>query len=161
MESSRQKPKPRFFEIIFAPELDALHPGSFSRTDGDRRSSPPRRLAALLDIDPYSSVPNDKSRLTDAQPHVLTALHVVDVSNVHVVRPADIPNFNWLRPGLPNTEQQAFGDALLAKYQLAVLPSAVSTHSWNLIFDPTKSKGAYRQSIQEPFALDPRLHPPT
>lgn len=96
----------------------------------------------------------------DTLPHVLTALHVVDVSGVHVVQPADVSNVNWLRPGIPSGGQQAFGEALLAKHQFVVIPSAVSTHSWNLIFDPTKATGAYQQHIQEAFALDTRLHPP-
>jgi RES domain-containing protein len=40
------------------------------------------------------------------------------------------------------------------------IPSAVSTHSWNLIFDPLKAAGFYGVESQEPFALDTRLHPP-
>ncbi|MCP1838250.1 RES domain-containing protein [Bradyrhizobium sp. USDA 4538] len=62
----------------------------------------------------------------DTAPHVLTAHHVIDVSDVHIVRPADVPNANWLLPGIPGAGQQAFGDALLAKHR------AVSNHSWNL-----------------------------
>jgi RES domain-containing protein len=96
----------------------------------------------------------------DAVPHVLTALHVVDASNVHIVRPTDVPNPNWLRPGIPGAGQQAFGDALLAKHKFVVIPSVVSNHSWNLIFDPTKASGAYQQHLQEAFALDTHLHPP-
>ncbi|WP_225646241.1 RES family NAD+ phosphorylase [Bradyrhizobium australafricanum] len=98
-------------------------------------------------------------KTVDTAPHVLTALHVIDVSDVHIVRLADVPNANWLRPGIPGAGQQAFGDALLAKHQFVAIPSAVSNHSWNLIFDPTKAKGAYQQHIQEAFALDTRLHP--
>ncbi|MGY4177646.1 RES domain-containing protein [Bradyrhizobium sp. USDA 4518] len=97
----------------------------------------------------------------DTLPHVLTALHVVNVSDVHVVRPADVPNANWLRPGIPSAGQQAFGDALLIKHQFVIIPSAVSTHSWNLLFDPAKAKDAYRMHLQEAFALDTRLHPPS
>ena len=33
-------------------------------------------------------------------------------------------------------------------------------HSWNLIFDPLKAAGFYSLDLQEPFALDTRLHPP-
>ena len=31
------------------------------------------------------------------------------------------------------------GDALLTAHEFVVLPSVVSTHSWNLIFDPVRS----------------------
>ena len=97
----------------------------------------------------------------DTLPHVLTALHIADVSDVQIVRAADVPNANWLRPGIPGAGQQAFGDALLAKHKFVVIPSVVSNHSWNLIFDPTRAKDAYQQHLQEAFALDTRLHPPT
>ncbi|NEU98004.1 RES family NAD+ phosphorylase [Bradyrhizobium uaiense] len=97
----------------------------------------------------------------DTLPHVLTALHIVDVSDVHIVRPVDVPNANWLRPGIPGAGQQTFGDVLLAKHKFVVIPSVVSNHSWNLIFDPTRAKGAYQQHLQEAFALDTRLHPST
>lgn len=64
----------------------------------------------------------------------------------------------WLRPGIPGAEQQAFGDALLARHKFVVIPSAVSTRSWNLIFVAATAAGAYAVRSQEPFALDPRLH---
>lgn len=99
-------------------------------------------------------------KVLDTLPHVLTALEVVDVSDIHIVRPDDVPNANWLRPGVPGAGQQVFGDDLLAKHQFVAIPSTVSNHSWNLIFDPIKAKGAYQQHIQEAFALDTRLHPP-
>jgi RES domain-containing protein len=41
-----------------------------------------------------------------------------------------------------------------------LIPSAVSTHSWNLIFVAAAAAGAYSVSLQERFALDTRLHPP-
>jgi RES domain-containing protein len=47
------------------------------------------------------------------------------------------------------------------KHKFVVIPSVVSNHSWNLIFDPTRAKGAYQQHLQEAFALDTRLHPST
>jgi hypothetical protein len=34
-------------------------------------------------------------------------------------------------------------------------------HSWNLIFLSGGASGAYVLKLQEPFALDTRLHPPT
>ena len=56
--------------------------------------------------------------------------------------------------------QQAFGDDLLRRHRFVAIPSAVSTHSWNLIFDPLKAASFYSLDFQEPFALDTRLHPP-
>lgn len=41
------------------------------------------------------------------------------------------------------------------------IPSAVSVHSWNLVFVATVASGGYDVVLQEPFALDTRLHPPT
>jgi hypothetical protein len=37
----------------------------------------------------------------------------------------------------------------------------VSTHSWNVVFDPAMATGMYDRIIQEDFALDTRLHPAT
>ena len=51
-------------------------------------------------------------------------------------------------------------DDLLANHKFVVIPSAVSTSSWNLIFVAANAAGAYSVLAQEPFALDTRLHPP-
>lgn len=96
----------------------------------------------------------------DAVKHVLTAITVTELSGGHIVDPSSIPDSNWLTPGIPSADQQAFGDELLAKHKFVLIPSAVSTHSWNLIFVGTVAAGAYTMRLQEPFALDPRLHPP-
>ncbi len=95
----------------------------------------------------------------DTVPHVLTSLSVLEPGSVHVVQPHSISNANWLRPGIPGVGQQHFGNQLLANHKFIVLPSSVSTHSWNLIFDPDKAKGAYQFKAQERFALDTRLNP--
>jgi RES domain-containing protein len=91
---------------------------------------------------------------------VLTAIGITDVASVFVVQPETVPNPNWLRPGIPSGGQQAFGDSLLAKHKFIVIPSVVSTASWNLIFVAALAAGAYRVKSQEAFALDTRLHPP-
>ncbi|MSP50124.1 MAG: RES domain-containing protein [Alphaproteobacteria bacterium] len=96
----------------------------------------------------------------DTVPHVLTAVTIAEPSRVHVVEPASVPDPNWLRPGIPGAGQQAFGAELLAQYRFVMIPSAVSTRSWNLIFVATAAAGAYVVRSQEPFALDTRLHPP-
>jgi RES domain-containing protein len=96
----------------------------------------------------------------DTVPHVLTALTVIDVRRVHVVDPAEVPNPNWLRPGIPSAGQQVFGDTLLARHAFIVIPSVISTHSWNLIFIGATASSGYALRSQERFALDTRLHPP-
>jgi RES domain-containing protein len=99
-------------------------------------------------------------RVLDTVAHVLTAVNIANPSRVHVVDPAAIPNPNWLRPGIPGAGQQAYGDQLLSAHKFVAIPSAVSTHSWNLIFVAAMAAGAYVVRSQEPFALDTRLHPP-
>ena len=99
-------------------------------------------------------------RTLDTVAHTLTAMVIADPSAIHVVEPADVPNPNWLRPGIPSGGQQAFGDALLATHRFVALPSAVSTHSWNLIFRATSAPDGYQLRFQERFAMDTRLSPP-
>ncbi|HBK05812.1 MAG TPA: hypothetical protein DDZ81_08085 [Acetobacteraceae bacterium] len=95
----------------------------------------------------------------DTVPHVLTAITIAAPADAHVVGAGDVPNSNWLRPGMPSAGQQRWGDSLLANYPFVLIPSVVSTHSWNLIFVERVAAGTY-SATQEPFALDPRLHPP-
>jgi RES domain-containing protein len=99
-------------------------------------------------------------RALDIVPHVLTAV-TIDPESVFVVDPSIIPNPNWLRPGIPSGGQQAFGDDLLARHKIVLIPSVVSNASWNLMFVASNAAGAYQVKSQEAFALDPRLHPPT
>jgi len=96
----------------------------------------------------------------DTIAHVMTAALVTDVTDVHIVDPTAVPNPNWLRPGIPSAGQQAFGDDLLRRYRFVAIPSAVSSHSWNLIFVASVATGAYTPKLQEAFALDTRLHLP-
>ena len=99
-------------------------------------------------------------RTLDTVPHVLTWARIADVGQTHVITPADVPNPNWLRPGAVSAGQQSFGDALLRAHPFVLIPSVVSTHSWNVIFDPGVANGLYDSIAQEDFALDTRLHPP-
>ena len=121
--------------------------------------------AVYCSIDPATAIlevaVHKGFKTLDTVPHVLTALEITDPATVHVVDPASVPNPNWLRPGIPGAGQQVFGDDLLSKHLFVAIPSAVSTHSWNLMFDSQRAAGAYAQRSQEDFALDTRLHPPT
>jgi RES domain-containing protein len=96
----------------------------------------------------------------DTVPHTITATGIPDIAGVHIVKRDDVPNPNWLRPGIPSAGQQGFGDGLLRRHSFVAIPSAVSAHSWNLIFDPLRAKGFYQVDFQEPFGLDPRLNSP-
>lgn len=96
-------------------------------------------------------------RVLDTEPHVLTSARIADPALVQVVWPDDVPNPNWLVPGTPNRNQQAFGDALLAAHRLVAIPSAAAHFSWNLIFEATRIGGAFEDLRQVRFALDPRL----
>jgi RES domain-containing protein len=96
----------------------------------------------------------------DTVAHVLSATTVGDPSKIRVVQPEDVPNPSWLRPGIPGAGQQAFGDALLARHPFVLIPSAVSIHSWNLIFVASTAAGSYALRSQERFAPNTRLHPP-
>ncbi|CAN5732447.1 RES family NAD+ phosphorylase [soil metagenome] len=96
----------------------------------------------------------------DRVPHTLSCVEINDVTSVHVVDPASVPNPNWLIPGIPGDAQQKFGDDLLARYRFVIIPSTVSRNSWNLLFARDFAKGTYRLRRQERFALDTRLNPP-
>jgi RES domain-containing protein len=98
-------------------------------------------------------------RTLDTVPHVLTCARIFDPSKVQVIAASEIPNVNWLRPGAISAGQQAFGDNLLKANQFILIPSVVSSHSWNVIFDSATAEGLYGSIVQEAFALDPRLHP--
>jgi len=121
--------------------------------------------AVYCSIDPATAIlevaVHKGFRAMDTVPHVLAEVAIADPSRVHVVYPPSVPNPNWLRPGIPSAGQQAFGNGLLANHTFILIPSAVSTPSWNLIFDSTTAAGAYALKSQERFALDTRLHPPT
>lgn len=121
--------------------------------------------AVYCSIDPSTAIlevaVHSGFKALDTVPHVLTSLTIAQPAGLHVVDPAAVPNPNWLRPGIPGAGQQAFGTGLLAQHKFIVIPSVVSTHSWNLIFVGPTAAGAYAVRSQERFALDTRLHPPT
>jgi RES domain-containing protein len=120
--------------------------------------------AVYCSIDPATAIlevaVHKGFRALDTVAHVLTAVNIADPGSVHVVDPVSLPNRNWLRPGIPGAGQQDYGDRVLSEHKFVAIPSAVSTHSWNLIFVAAMAAGAFGVKLQEPFALDTRLHPP-
>ena len=120
--------------------------------------------AVYCSIDPATAIlevaVHKGFRALDTVPHVLTAMAVADPASIHVVNPSTIPNAGWLRPGIPGAGQQKFGDDLLSRHKFVVIPSVVSSRSWNLLFVASGAAGSYSLRSQERFALDTRLHPP-
>ena len=147
----------------------AVHAGSWVSGEGAYRAGGrwnSRGVRAVYcSIDPATAIlevaVHKGFKALDTVAHVLTALAVKDPKSVHVVDPASVPNPNWLRPGIPSAGQQAFGDALLSRHKFVAIPSSVSIHSWNLIFLGSVAARAYAVRVQEKFALDTRLHPPS
>ena len=131
---------------------------------GGGRWNPAGLRAVCCALDPATAIlevaVHKTFRALDTQPHTLTSARVNDPAEIVVVDPASVPNPNWLRPGIPGAGQQAFGARLLAAHRFIVIPSAVSTHSWNLVFDAARAASGYLLLAQELFALDTRLHPP-
>jgi len=111
--------------------------------------------AAILEVAVHKGF-----RALDIVAHVLTEVEIIEPKSVYVVRPADVPNPNWLVSGLPSAGQQEFGNELLKRHPLIVIPSAVSRRSWNLVFNAETAPGTYRARSQQRFALDTRLNPP-
>jgi RES domain-containing protein len=150
---------------IVAWRLDsARHANNWNRGEGAYRAggrwNSKGIRAVYCALDPATAIlevaVHKGFRTLDTVPHVLTSLVVPSPGDIHIVQPEDLPNPNWLVPGIPGAGQQAFGDKLLTTHKFTLLPSVVSRHSWNLIFEASTPLGAF---AQEPFALDSRLHP--
>lgn len=128
------------------------------------RWSPVGVKAVYCAIDPATCIVevavHKKFKVLDTKAHVLTSMEVLNVTNVHVVHPADVPNPAWLHGGSPSIGQQNFGADLLRKHDFVLLPSAVSKMSWNMVFDPVRSAGKYKLRSQERLVIDTRLNPP-
>lgn len=149
----------RLDEAVYAPTWDS---GEGAYRFGGRWNRSGVR-AVYTSLDPATAIlelaVHKGFAALDTVPNVLTAATIRDPGQIHVVQPADVPNPNWLRPVIPSAGQQAFGDALLARHAFVLIPSVVSTHSWNLIFVAASAAGLYALCTQERFALDTRLHP--
>jgi RES domain-containing protein len=152
----------RFWRLDAQRHAPTWNAGEGSFRVGGRWNSPGVR-AIYASLEPATAIlevaVHKGFLVLDTLPHTLTSVLICDPSKIKIVTPEDIPNPNWLTPGTPNGNQQKYGDKLLADHRFIVIPSAVSKHSWNLIFDATKPPDDYEDVVQERFALDPRLQP--
>lgn len=137
--------------------------GEGSFLAGGRWNSRGRRVVYCA-LDPATAVlevaVHKTFRVLDTDPHVLTSAAISTLSAAFVLQPSEVPNPNWLHPGVPSAGQQKFGDELMDSHDMVVVPSVVSRNSWNIIFIAERSDGLLEDVRQEDFALDPRLHPP-
>jgi RES domain-containing protein len=151
----------RLDQAIYATTWDS---GEGAFRCGGRWNSK-RVRAVYCSVDPATAIIEVAVHKTfqalDTVPHVITSFRVDDLTDLKVIQPGDVPNPNWLVPGSPSAGQQQFGDSLLASHKFVLIPSAVSRHSWNLLFDADRATGSYTMTLQERFALDGRLHPPS
>jgi RES domain-containing protein len=131
---------------------------------GGRWNSKNRRVV-YCSLDPATAIievaVHKGFRTLDTVPQTLTSASIADPSKIFVVKPGDVPNPDWLLPGIPSAGQQQFGDKLLVEHALVMFPGVVSTYSWSLVFSVAPASGLYTVRSQEPFVLDPRLHPPS
>lgn len=111
---------------------------------------------AILEVAVHAGFP-----VLDTVRHTLLEIEIGALDRVHVVSPGDIPNEHWLRPGTISAGQQAFGAQLLDGHPFVLIPSVISTHSWNFLIDVQSAGGLFRERGRQAFALDPRLNPAT
>jgi RES domain-containing protein len=148
----------RLDQARFAPTWNS---GEGAFLVGGRWNSPGTRAVycaldpatAILEVAVHKGFP-----ALDIVPHIMTAAEIANPDAVHVITADDLPDPKWLTPGIPRTEQQRYGDALLRDHGILAIPSVVSPHSWNVIFLSPEAGGAMGVRQQEPFVLDPRLH---
>jgi RES domain-containing protein len=152
-----------FWRLDMEPFAATWETGEGSFRVGGRWNSKGVR-AVYASLEPATAIlevaVHKKFTALDTVPHVLTSARITDPSKIRIITEADVPNPNWLVPGIPSAGQQQFGDALLQAHPFIVLPSSVSHHSWNIIFDAALAKPYFDSISQERFRLDTRLNPP-
>ena len=140
--------------------VDEWHKAEGAFRFGGRWNSPGTRIL-YTSIDPATTILEAAVHkgfdALDTVAHDLLEITISDLAAAHVVRPEDVPNAHWLRPGAVSTNQQAFADALLGEHAIVLIPSVVSAHSWNVLIDAVAAAGLLSKTHQERFALDPRL----
>ena len=99
----------------------------------------------------------------DTRAHVLSCLQIDPLADgnpgVQVVLPEALPNPAWLHGGAPSAGQQRFGAGWLGTPGVLVIASAVSRHSWNLVFSPEVAGARVRLLHQQRLVVDARLNP--
>lgn len=127
------------------------------------RWSPTGRSVIYTSIDPATTIlevaVHNGFPTLDVVPHKLLAIEILKPSKVHVVQPSEISNPRWLISGSISKSQQDFGADLLNQHPFVLIPSAVSTPSWNLLIDVQSAKDMFRLHSHEVFGLDTRLNP--
>ncbi|MCI1047544.1 RES domain-containing protein [Caballeronia zhejiangensis] len=126
---------------------------------GRRWSSPGQRVI-YASLDPATTILEVAVHkcfdVLDRVPHRLLEIEL-GTTPIKVLLPSEVPNPHWLSPGAVSPNQQKFGDALLAASPLALVPSTVSKHSWNLLINVASASDQLALKNHERFALDPRL----
>jgi RES domain-containing protein len=149
----------RLDKTVYAPTWDQ---GIGAKTVGGRWS-PKGQAVIYSSLDPATTIlevaVHAGFHALDTVAHTLIEFEVTDPSMVHVVEPAAIPNPNWLRPGSISAGQQDYGRALIEAHPFVLVPSVISSNSWNLLVNPVTAAGMFRERRQEAFGLDGRLNP--
>jgi RES domain-containing protein len=155
--------------VVFWRLDDKRHNKTWDSGEGARekggRWSPAGVPAVYCSLDPGTAIlevaVHKGFETLNAVPHMMSAAALaIPWSQVQVVQPEHVPNKLWLYPCAFSAAQQGFGHRLLSAHAFVVIPSAVSRHSWNLIFDASRAIGKYVLQLQEDLDLDPRLNPP-
>lgn len=127
------------------------------------RWTPRGRRVLYCGLDPATSIlevaVHKSFRVLDTVAHKLLRIEVSRPDLVHRLDLTTIPNPAWLRSGTVSAGQQAFGNALLDVHPFLLVPSVVSTRSWNLVIDVASAQGMFTLKSAEDFSLDTRLHP--
>ena len=131
------------------------------------RWNPKGRRAVYCSLDPATCLVEAAVHrgfmVLDTRPHVLSCLQINPLPDgqpgVQVVMPEALPNPAWLHGGVPGAGQQRFGAGWLASPGVLVIASAVSRHSWNLVFSPDVAGARVRLLQQQRLVIDTRLNP--
>lgn len=126
------------------------------------RWSPKGRPVIYTSLDPSTTIlevaVHAGFEVLDAVPYRMLELAILTPAQVHVVQPEAVPNPNWLKPGAVSVGMQKFGAELLDQHPFVLIPSVVSSHSWNLIIDVASAKANIECVRNEVFGLDGRLN---
>ena len=145
---------------------DTWHSGIGAERFGGRWN--PRGLRAVYaSLDPATCLVEAAVHrgfdVLDTRPHVLSCLQIHPLADgqpgVLVVPPGSLPNPAWLHGGPPSAGQQRFGAGCLLSPGVLVIASAVSRHSWNLVYSPEVAGARVRLLHQQRLVVDTRLNP--